>query len=92
MSAKQALVQAIIDLRQRGKTIVLITHRTSVIGVTTKLLLLRDGVVQMFGPTDEVLAALTEQAQKAALAQQRRRPRRQRRKQAQRRAAQARSK
>jgi ATP-binding cassette subfamily C exporter for protease/lipase len=64
-----ALVQAITDLRSRGKTIVMITHRTNAIGVTTKLLLLRDGEVQMFGPTDKVLAALKEQGQKAAQAQ-----------------------
>ncbi len=64
-----ALVQAITDLRSRGKTIVMITHRTNAIGVTTKLLLLRDGEVQMFGPTDKVLAALKEQNQKAAQAQ-----------------------
>ncbi|RZI43631.1 type I secretion system permease/ATPase [Herbaspirillum sp. HC18] len=67
---EQALVAAILDLRRRGKTIVLITHRTSVIGVTNKLLLLRDGVAQMFGPTNDVLAALTQQAQQAQLAQQ----------------------
>jgi ATP-binding cassette subfamily C exporter for protease/lipase len=42
-SASKALVEAINDLRQRGKTIVLITHRTSAIGVTNKLLVLRDG-------------------------------------------------
>jgi ATP-binding cassette subfamily C exporter for protease/lipase len=42
---EQALVQAVLDLRQRGKTIVLITHRTSVIGATTKLLVMRDGAV-----------------------------------------------
>lgn len=53
-----ALVAAVNDLRQRGKTIVLITHRTSIIGATTKLLLLRDGQNQSFGPTNEVLAAL----------------------------------
>ncbi|MET0859269.1 MAG: type I secretion system permease/ATPase, partial [Telluria sp.] len=64
-----ALVQAITDLRSRGKTIIMITHRTNAIGVTTKLLLLRDGEVQMFGPTDKVLAALKEQGQKAAQAQ-----------------------
>jgi ATP-binding cassette subfamily C exporter for protease/lipase len=64
-----ALVQAITDLRQRGKTIVLITHRTSAIGVTTKLLLLRDGVAEMFGPTQQVLAALQEANQKQAQAQ-----------------------
>ena len=65
-----ALVNAIQDLRRRGKTIVLITHRTSVIGITNKLLLLRDGIGEMFGPTDQVLAALQQNAQKAMLAQQ----------------------
>lgn len=60
-----ALVNAINDLRQRGKTIVLITHRTSIISITNKLLLLRDGVGQLFGPTDQVLAALTQQQQSA---------------------------
>ena len=65
-----ALVNAIQDLRRRGKTIVLITHRTSVIGITSKLLLLREGVGEMFGPTDQVLAALQQNAQKAMLAQQ----------------------
>lgn len=62
---EQALVAAILDLRRRGKTIVLITHRTSIIGVTNKLLLLREGVAQMFGPSNEVLAALTQAQQQA---------------------------
>jgi len=67
---EQALVQAIVDLRQRGKTIVLITHRTSVIGATNKLLMMRDGVAAMFGPTRDVLAALNEANQKALQGQQ----------------------
>ena len=69
---EQALLAALIDLRKRGKTIVLITHRTSVISVTNKILLLQDGVAKMFGPTDQVLAALTQQQQQAqqALLQQ----------------------
>ncbi len=67
---EQALLQAVLDLRRRGKTIVLITHRNSIIGVTNKLLLLRDGAVQMFGPTSQVLAALQEAAQKAMAQQQ----------------------
>jgi len=66
---EQALVQAVLDMRRRGKTIVLITHRTNIISATSKLLLLRDGVGQAFGPTDQVLAALQEANQKAALAQ-----------------------
>ncbi|WP_136417618.1 type I secretion system permease/ATPase [Herbaspirillum sp. ST 5-3] len=60
---EQALVAAIVDLRNRGKTVVLVTHRTSVISATNKLLLLRDGVAQLFGPTNDVLATLA-QAQK----------------------------
>jgi ATP-binding cassette, subfamily C, bacterial exporter for protease/lipase len=74
---EQALVNAIADLRRRGKTIVLITHRMNVIGITNKLLLLRDGAAQMFGPTDQVLNAIAQanqqaaqQAQQAQLAQQ----------------------
>jgi len=60
---EQALLAAINDLRQRGKTIVLITHRTSAISVTSKLLLLRDGGVEMFGPTNQVLQALQQKQQ-----------------------------
>ncbi|WP_420473121.1 type I secretion system permease/ATPase [Noviherbaspirillum sp. ST9] len=62
---EQALVNAIADLRRRGKTIVLITHRMSVIGITNKLLLLRDGMAQMFGPTNEVLNAIAQANQQA---------------------------
>jgi ATP-binding cassette subfamily C exporter for protease/lipase len=63
---EQALVAAVNDLRQRGKTIVLITHRTSVLSVTSKLLLLRDGVAQAFGPRDQVIEALNKSNQQAA--------------------------
>jgi ATP-binding cassette, subfamily C, bacterial exporter for protease/lipase len=69
-----ALIQAVNDLRQRGKTIVLITHRTSAIGATNKLLLLRDGVAEMFGPTNQVLAALQKNAQKQMAAPQNAQP------------------
>lgn len=69
-AGEAALVQAVNDLRQRGKTIVLITHRTTIIGVTNKLLLLREGAAAMFGPTNAVLAALQESNQKQLEAQQ----------------------
>jgi ATP-binding cassette subfamily C exporter for protease/lipase len=68
---EQALVQAVLDLRQRGKTIVLITHRTSALSTTSKLLLLRDGATALFGPTADVLAALSKaNQQQAQMAQQ----------------------
>lgn len=64
-----ALLAAVTDLRQRGKTIVMITHRPNVVQVTTKLLLMRDGAVHMFGPTNQVLAALQDATKKAMEAQ-----------------------
>lgn len=57
---EQALVQAIHALRQRGKTIVVITHRSTVLSATTKLLLLREGQAQAFGPRDQVLQSLMQ--------------------------------
>jgi ATP-binding cassette subfamily C exporter for protease/lipase len=66
---EQALLNAVMDLRQRGKTIVMITHRPNVINVTTKLLLMRDGTVNMFGPTPQVMNALQEAGKKAMEAQ-----------------------
>ncbi|MFZ6648664.1 type I secretion system permease/ATPase [Undibacterium sp. TJN25] len=67
---EHALLVAIQDLRQRGKTIILITHRTSIISVTSKLLVIRDGMGQFFGPRDEVLKALTNANQQQAQLQQ----------------------
>jgi ATP-binding cassette subfamily C exporter for protease/lipase len=64
-----ALTQALAGLKARHATVVVITHRTSVLGVTDKILLLRDGQQQAFGLRDEVLAALQkaqQQAQQAA--------------------------
>jgi ATP-binding cassette, subfamily C, bacterial exporter for protease/lipase len=57
---EQALIAAVQDLRQRGKTIVMITHRASTLAVTNKLLVLKDGVSQMFGLTREVLENLSK--------------------------------
>ena len=57
---EQALIAAVQDLRQRGKTIVMVTHRASTLAATNKLLVLKDGVVQMFGLTIEVLENLSK--------------------------------
>lgn len=53
-----ALLQAIAVLKSRGTTFVVITHRTSVLSVTDRLLVLRDGTQQLYGPTAEVLQKL----------------------------------
>ncbi|HXD39168.1 MAG TPA: type I secretion system permease/ATPase [Ramlibacter sp.] len=65
----QALAAAVLDLKARGTTFVVMTHRTSILPVVDKMLVLRDGQAQAFGSRDEVLAALskaTAQAQQGA--------------------------
>jgi ATP-binding cassette, subfamily C, bacterial exporter for protease/lipase len=61
-----ALAAAIKEFKSRGTTFVVVTHRTSVLGVADKILLLREGTAQAFGPRDEVLAALHKAGQQAA--------------------------
>jgi ATP-binding cassette subfamily C exporter for protease/lipase len=53
-----ALARALVGLKARSATIVVVTHRTSVLAVTDKILMLREGTQQAYGPRDEVLAAL----------------------------------
>lgn len=64
-----ALANAIGELKRRGTTFVVMTHRTSVLAVADKMLVLREGQQQAYGPRDEVLAAISKaaaQAQQAA--------------------------
>jgi ATP-binding cassette subfamily C exporter for protease/lipase len=61
----RALAEAITAAKARGTTFVVMTHRTSVLGVSDKLLVLADGQVQAFGPRDQVLGALQKAAQQA---------------------------
>jgi ATP-binding cassette subfamily C exporter for protease/lipase len=60
-----ALAQALRGLKDRGASVVVMTHRASVLALADKILLLRDGVQQAFGPRDEVLAALQQANQRA---------------------------
>jgi len=60
-----ALATAISRLAARGTTFVVMTHRTSVLAVVNKILLLREGQTQLFGPRDDVLKAMNDAAAKA---------------------------
>jgi ABC-type protease/lipase transport system fused ATPase/permease subunit len=53
-----ALTRALRDLKARGRTVVLITHQPVLLAVVDRILVLRAGVGELFGPRDEVLAAL----------------------------------
>ena len=63
-----ALANAIAALKKLGTTFVVMTHRTSVLGVADKMLIMRDGAQQAIGPRDEVLAALQKAQQPASVA------------------------
>jgi ABC-type protease/lipase transport system fused ATPase/permease subunit len=54
-----ALADCIVELKKRGTTIIIISHRPATIGVADKILVLRDGVAEMFGPRNEILSKLT---------------------------------
>jgi ATP-binding cassette subfamily C exporter for protease/lipase len=56
----------LLALKAQGTTVIVITHRTSVLAAADLMLVLRDGQVQMAGPRDEVLAALSEAAAQVA--------------------------
>ncbi len=54
-----ALTDCIIQLKEQGTTVVIVSHRPSTIGVVDKILVLRDGAAEMFGPRAEIMARLT---------------------------------
>jgi ATP-binding cassette subfamily C protein len=65
---EQALAACIQEMKKRGKTVVLVTHKANLLALTDKTLMLVNGQVEKFGPTREMFA---QQAQaKAAQEQQ----------------------
>ncbi|HUR89861.1 MAG TPA: type I secretion system permease/ATPase [Ramlibacter sp.] len=69
-AGEAALTQAMTEAKSRGTTIIAITHRVSLLKACDKVLLLRDGQSQAFGPRDEVMAAIAKaNAEAAAKAQ-----------------------
>ena len=56
----QALAKAILQLKALGTTFVVVTHLSSVLAFSDKMLVLQEGQMQMFGPRDDVLKALAD--------------------------------
>ena len=65
---EQALVAALIEARQAGITAVVITQRTSIMPALTRLMVLREGRIEAFGPKDEVLKSQIHPAPRSATA------------------------
>lgn len=60
VAGEQALLATLKSLKQRNCTTIVITHRTSVLPMADKILVLRNGKVAAFGPRDDVLASLKQ--------------------------------
>ena len=61
-AGEAALVHSLQALQARGATCVVVTHRMRLLSVSNKVLMLRDGQVQAFGPREQVFSALQRMA------------------------------
>lgn len=65
-TGEAALLATIKNLKAQNATVVLITHRMSVLNAVDKLLVLREGELSLFGPRDDILKGLRQQQLQAA--------------------------
>lgn len=59
---EMALMAAMREMKQRGATLVIVAHRPSVLQAVDKVLMLKAGVAEAFGPRDEMLARFSGSA------------------------------
>ncbi len=57
-----ALLRAVHDLKAQGRTVFLITHRSGILAATDRLLLLKEGEIALYGPRQQVIAAIQASA------------------------------
>jgi ATP-binding cassette subfamily C protein len=55
------LTAAIAELKKEGRTVLIVSHKMSILPVVDKLMVLRDGKVELFGPRDEIMAKIAPQ-------------------------------
>jgi ATP-binding cassette subfamily C protein EexD len=57
-----ALEKALIKLKQKKSTVLIITHRNNVLSKVDKLLVLNEGLLVAYGPKDQVITHLQQQS------------------------------
>jgi ATP-binding cassette subfamily C protein EexD len=63
-----ALIAALAACKERGCTVVLVTHRANVLAQVDNVLMMAEGRAALYGPRDEVLAAMQARGGKLAVA------------------------
>jgi ATP-binding cassette subfamily C protein len=66
----RALSDCAIELKRRGSTVIIVSHRPSTLANVDKILLLRDGGVEAFGMRNEIVALLNQRSASIAVAAQ----------------------
>lgn len=64
-AGESALTRAVLKLKEQGKTVFVISHRSGIMGIADRLLVLVDGQIKLFGKRDEVLVSLQASAKVA---------------------------
>lgn len=54
---ESALIEAIRQMKAGGVTLVIVTHRSTLLSAMDRILVLRDGAIERFGPPPEVLGS-----------------------------------
>jgi ATP-binding cassette, subfamily C, bacterial exporter for protease/lipase len=57
-AGEHALLRALAGIKAAGSTVLLITHRVSMLAVADKLLFLKNGVAQVYGPKEQVMRSI----------------------------------
>ena len=57
------LLQALINLRHMKATVVLVTHKSSVLSIVDNIMVMQEGQVAMYGPRQEIMARLAAMQQ-----------------------------
>ncbi|RAK57873.1 type I secretion system permease/ATPase [Phenylobacterium deserti] len=64
---EEALLKAVEAMKANGSTVVIISHKAGIFRAADKMLVLRDGRVELFGPRDEVMSRLLKPAEVRAV-------------------------
>lgn len=60
-AGEEALSSALVRAKERGLAIVFISHRSSVLSIADKIMVLNGGIVTAYGPAQDVLASMVSE-------------------------------
>jgi PrtD family type I secretion system ABC transporter len=61
-AGEEALLVTLAELKRRKVTVIIVAHRPSILAAVDKMLALRDGAVEAFGPRNDVIQRYTPRA------------------------------